>query len=156
MCWAFRFEMGMPVGWAKNWAGARGCCSSCAFGMGEESLEPLTRALLVEGRCPCGAGFGSSKGGLLSWIQEDCRRLRAKLFLIYSLLPFSPSPCSPLLLPIPFSSPSPCQQPKNQLRCNPTPAVFTIYLQIALLPLRKTLCYHPCMHTQNKLTSSPG
>lgn len=59
-------EVGMPVGWAKNWAGARGCCSSCAFGMGEERLEPLTKALLVKGRCRCCVGFSSSKAGLLA------------------------------------------------------------------------------------------
>lgn len=62
-CWV---EVGMPVGWAKNWAGARGCCSSCTFGMGEERLEPLTKALLVKGRCRCCVGFSSSKAGLLA------------------------------------------------------------------------------------------
>lgn len=54
----------MLVGWAKNWAGARGCCSSCVFGMGEERLEPLTKALLVKGRCRCCVGFEVNSGGL--------------------------------------------------------------------------------------------
>lgn len=104
-----------------------------------------------KGKMPLLCGIQQQQGwpfGHLRWIQEDWRRLRAKLFLIYSLLPFSPSPSSPSLLPIPFSLHSPCQQPKNQLRCNPTPAVFIICLQITLPPLRKTLCYHPCARTR--------
>lgn len=78
--------------------------------------------------------------GHLGWIWEDCRRLRVKLFLIYSPLSFSPSPNSPLLMLIPFSPPSSCQPPKNQLRCNLVPAGFVIYLQIALPPFSAKPC----------------
>lgn len=83
----------MPGGWAKNWAGVRGTAVSCAFGMREESLESLTRALLVTAARLAFWPLELNSEGL----QEAEGKVVSSSFS--SSLPL-PSPCSPLLLPV--------------------------------------------------------
>lgn len=156
MCWAFGVEMGMPVGWAKNWAGVRGRCSSCAFGMGEESWSPWPWLLVeqsLRGR------IGQQQGwpfGHLSWIQEDCRGLRAKLFLFILLFPslqvlVALCCCLFLSLPLPLVS-----NPKTSWGATQHLLFSSSTYKSPFFSGKPCTIVHAHAHTHNKLTSLLG